>query len=111
MSNLLWKSVKDINLAEASLIAGLFNAPRRLDPLVNPEGATKRRSTVLYLMELHGYISHEEKEIADSISVESLLTKDYQTESYQNFIDTVAAEVIKRLGKILIQYLWKYIQL
>ena len=93
------KSVKDINLAEASLIAGLFNAPRRLDPLVNPEGATKRRSTVLYLMELHGYISHEEKEIADSISVESLLTKDYQTESYQNFIDTVAAEVIKKTGK------------
>lgn len=93
------KSVKDINLAEASLIAGLFNAPGKLDPLVYPENATKRRSTVLYLMELHDYITHEEREIAESISVESLLSKDYHTESYQNFIDTVTSEVIKKTGK------------
>lgn len=92
------KSVKDINLAEASLIAGLFNAPNYLDPLKNPERATARRSIVLYLMELHGYISSEEREIAESISVESLLTKDYHSESYQDFVDTVVAEIIDKTG-------------
>lgn len=90
------KSAKDINLAEASLIAGLFNAPNALDPLKYPERAEERRSTVLYLMELHGYISNEERQIAESISVESLLTKDYHTESYQDFVDTVVAEIIDK---------------
>ena len=93
------KSVKDINLSEAALIAGLFNAPYALDPLRNPEAATQRRSTVLYLMELHGYISNEERQIANSISVESLITQEYQSESYQNFVDTVVEEVIDKTGK------------
>lgn len=87
------KSAKELNLSEAALIAGLFNSPNALDPLKYPEKAAKRRSVVLYLMELHGYITNEEREIANSIPVESLITKDYVVNDYQSFIDTVVEEV------------------
>ena len=37
------KSVTDINLAEASIIAGLFQAPGKYNPLANPENVEARR--------------------------------------------------------------------
>ena len=92
------KSAKDLNLAEASMIAGLFQSPNKLDPLKNPEAATKRRSTVLYLMELHGYITHEEREFAEATNITDLLSKDYIAESYQGFIDTVVEEIKTKTG-------------
>lgn len=88
------KSAKDLNLAEASLLAGLFQAPNAYNPFKNPEGASARRNQVLYLMELHGYITHEEAEIAKSIPVESLLVENRTDSSeYQAFIDTVVDEI------------------
>ena len=51
------KQAKDLTLPEASLIAGLFQSPNTYNPFNNPEAATKRRSTVLKLMERHGYIT------------------------------------------------------
>ena len=88
------KSAKDLNLSEAALLAGLFQAPGAYDPFVNPEGASARRNQVLYLMQLHGYITEEEAEIAKSIPVESLLVENNSNGSeYQAFIDTVVSEV------------------
>ncbi len=92
------KSAKDLNLAEAAMIAGLFNAPTYLDPYVNPEGAEARRQTVLYLMERHGYITSEERAIASKLTVEDLLVEHEETTTYQGFIDTVVEEVKDRLG-------------
>lgn len=91
------KSAKDINVAEAALIAGLFQAPDYYDPRTNPERAESRRKTVLYLMERHGYITAEEREIADALTVEKLLYQKPTTtgEDYQAFIDTVVNEIIK----------------
>ena len=88
------KHAKDLNLAEASLLAGLFQAPNAYNPFKNPEGASARRSTVLYLMELHGYITNEERKLAESIPVESLLVDSVSYGSeYQSFIDTVVDEI------------------
>lgn len=94
------KSVKDINLAEAALLAGLYQSPASLDPLVNPAGAEKRRQTVLYLMNYHGYITKEEYDIAKTLTVPTLL-KNKETEDskqYLAFINTVIKEVEKRTG-------------
>ena len=91
------KSAKDINLAEAALIAGLFQAPNAYDPYLNPEASEKRRNTVLYLMERHGYISKEEREAAEKIPVEELLTKSAgEKNKFQSFIDTVIDDVEKK---------------
>ncbi len=99
--NYFGKSAKDINLAEASLIAGLFQAPAGYDPFLHPEAAEKRRQTVLYLMERHGYITKEEREAAAALPVEKILTpidKSSDAFQYQIFIDTAINEVYNDTG-------------
>lgn len=93
------KSVKDISLPEAALLAGLFNAPGDNDPYLHLNNAETRKNEVLDLMYKHGYITSEQKDDAKSISVASLLKKDggYKTE-YQDFIDTLVANVVSDTG-------------
>ena len=90
------KSVKDLSLAEAALIAGLFQAPGAYDPYINPNDSEARRNQVLNLMVRHGYIDKETADITKKIPVQSLLVSDgYNTlNEYQGFIDTVVQAVI-----------------
>jgi penicillin-binding protein 1C len=44
------KPARDLNLAEASLLAGLPQSPATYDPFVNPDGALARQKDVLRLM-------------------------------------------------------------
>ena len=104
--NYFGKSSKDLNVAEAAMIAGLFQAPGRYDPYKNPEATEARRQTVLKLMKRHGYITKEEYEIAKEMTVDKLIISKeksgYSTgevSPYQSFIDTVADEVQKKTGK------------
>lgn len=92
------KSVSELTLPEASMIAGLFQAPGRHNPYKNIESATKRRNTVLYLMQYHGYITEEEAELAKKVSIESLLVGVKGETEYQGYIDTVVEEVQKKTG-------------
>lgn len=95
------KSVSDLTLPEASLLVGIFNAPVAYNPYTNPEKASQRRSTVLSLMVRHGYITQEEKEFAESVSVESLLADRSLTDTgseYRAFIDFVLYQVAKETG-------------
>lgn len=87
------KSVSELNLSEAALLVGLFNAPTAYNPYTNPDAATSRRNTVLKLMVRHGYITQEEADIAKSIPVSSLVTKKTKTLDYQGYIDTVILEL------------------
>ena len=84
----------ELTLPEAALIAGLFQAPNRHNPYKDIESATKRRTIVLKLMESHGYITKEERELAEKISVESMLVGTAAEDNqFQGYIDTVVAEV------------------
>ncbi|MBQ3474835.1 MAG: transglycosylase domain-containing protein [Bacilli bacterium] len=96
------KSVSDINLAEAAIIAGLFQAPSAYDPYRFPEATEERRETVLYLMKTHGYITEEEEKLANSIPVKSLIKSsnpEVQGNEFQSFIDVVIDEVEEKTGK------------
>ena len=96
------KSAKDMNLSEAALIAGIFQAPNTYNPLLKPENATYRRSVVLSLMVRHGYITKEEADAANAIPVEDLVAHGSAAgddTKYQGFVDTVVAEVKKDTGK------------
>ena len=96
------KSVSDINLSEAAIIAGLFQAPSSYDPYRYPEATKERRDTVLYLMRRHGYITKEEEEMAASIPIESLLRSsnpENGSNPYQSFIDIVLDEVEEKTKK------------
>lgn len=54
------KEPKDLNLAEASMLAGVPNAPSVYSPTVNPDLAKKRQKHVLNKMVQYGYITSEE---------------------------------------------------
>lgn len=95
------KSVSELNLSEAAIIAGMFKAPNYYKPTTNPENATKRRNTVLYLMRRHGYITKEQEETAKKISVESLTGDatgglNASANEYQGYIDTVVEELMDK---------------
>lgn len=91
------KSAKDLNLAEAAMIAGLFQAPNAYDPYQNPKLAEERRNTVLYLMKRHGYITEKEYKIAKAITVKDMLSNaDVKVgNEWQAFIDVVINQVIE----------------
>ena len=54
------KEPKDLNLSEASMLAGIPNAPSVYAPTINPELAKNRQSKVLSSMVEYGYISQKE---------------------------------------------------
>lgn len=58
------KNPKDLTLSEATMLAGVPNAPSVYSPTVNPDLAKKRQRHVLSRMVEYGYISKEE---ADSV--------------------------------------------
>lgn len=99
------KSVSDLTLGEASLLAGLPQAPAYYDPYNHPDRAKKRQGVVLGLMVEAGYISKEEADAAWRIEpvykplenkieaphftlfvyqqLEALLGTDFATQGYQ----------------------------
>jgi len=76
------KSVRDVNLAEAAVLAGLFKAPSSYAPHVNPEAAKARASIVLGRMLEVGYITQGEfldatQHPAKTVSHENYASPDY----------------------------------
>ena len=92
------KSVSDLSLPEAAIIAGLFQAPSSYNPYNYPENTAKRMKTVLKLMVKHGYIKQDEADIAGAIDISSLLAGHNEEVKYQGFIDYVVKEVEDKTG-------------
>lgn len=92
------KSVSELTLPEAALLAGMYQAPNKYNPYKYPEAAETRRDTVLNLMVRHGYITKEEKEMAQEVSIESMLAGNSKMSDYQGYLDTVIEEVKAKTG-------------
>lgn len=96
------KSVKDINLAEASLMAGMFQNPVKYNPYRYPENCRKRQKVVLNLLVRHGYITEKQRDEVLEIPISSLLVDQEKSslsvESNQAFIDYVLDEVNEKIG-------------
>jgi 1A family penicillin-binding protein len=58
------KSVRDLDLAECALLAGLPQAPATYNPLTDPQAARDRQQVVLNLMAKNGYISSDQADAA-----------------------------------------------
>ncbi len=86
------KHAYELNISESALLVGLYKAPGDYDPFKHPEAAEARRSTVLKLMYQHGYITEEEREIADSIPVSDLLNPSKNNQKYWSYLNTVVQE-------------------
>lgn len=95
------KSVEEITLPEAAMLAGVVNMPNRLNPYINLDLATKRRNEVLHQMVYHGYISKEEEAVAKSVKIENLLVGENTGTNlpFQSYIDAVLDEAQRITGK------------
>jgi penicillin-binding protein 1A len=60
------KSLKDVTLAEAALLAGIVQRPEDQSPFRNPSLARQRRATALRRMRAEGYITDKEMKQADA---------------------------------------------
>jgi penicillin-binding protein 1A len=93
------KSLKDLTLPEAAMLAGLPQSPNNYNPFDHPEAAQKRRNIVLSLMYEHGYISKAQEDSALKVPVQSDLVKGDQHQlnekPYDPFVDEVIDEVKK----------------
>lgn len=93
------KKVADLNLVEAAMIAGMFQAPGEYDPYVNPDKTNHRKNEVIDLMLRHGYINNNEAHNAKIVDIKDFINeRDNKVNKYQGFIDTVVQEVIDRTG-------------
>ena len=67
------KDVKDLELAEAALLAGLPRSPTNTDPYRSPQRARDRRSTVLQVMVESGFITPQEAAEASKHQIQANL--------------------------------------
>jgi membrane peptidoglycan carboxypeptidase len=90
---------KDLDLAQASMLAGIPQSPAQYSPYADKEGAKQRQAEVLDLMVKHGYITQDE---ADSAKQEPL---QYQTTQQSLpihapwFVEYVKQQLIARFGQ------------
>jgi len=61
------KHVKELNLAECALLAGLPRSPRNYSPFQNPQTASRRRAWVLSRLRRSGYITIREETEANQV--------------------------------------------
>jgi penicillin-binding protein 1A len=92
------KPVKELDLSEAALLAGLPQSPSEFNPLQNPTGARERRNEVLKRMREQGYISEEEEESASQEPLGTDPSDRYITIREPYFFDYVEQQLIEEYG-------------
>ncbi len=73
------KDVGELDLAEATLLAGLPQQPAIYDPCQNPEAALNRQKIVLGLMLKQGYVDAKQSDAASDEMKKRLLSKVFTT--------------------------------
>lgn len=103
------KSASDLTLAEASMLAGIPQAPAKLSPINNGENAKKRQNVVLELMVNNKKITENDKIVAyntpleyvgktDDNDITSLLYYRDAVIEELNGIETIPSSLIKTGG-------------
>ena len=93
------KSVTEISVNQAALLAGLPQAPTDYNPFLNPDGAKQRRNLVLNAMAAEGYIAGAEATKLRSKGLDLERGRRYETREQQYFFDYVQDELIERYGQ------------
>jgi penicillin-binding protein 1A len=91
------KSVHDLNLAEAAMLAALPKAPTRYNPRRFPERAIQRRNTVIELMRRNGAISDADASLAKAYPLQ-LGSKTESGEVAPYFVEWVRQQLDEKFG-------------
>lgn len=92
------KSVENISLEEAAILAGLPQAPSRYSPVSNPKSAKNRQRYVLRRMSAVGFVSEEEAEVAAEKPVRVFVRQNYE-ELAPFYRETVRQILVDKLGE------------
>ncbi len=92
------KSARDVNLAEAALLAGLLKAPSRLSPAKNPKLAEDRAQVVLSAMRRADFIT--DREITKALTLEAKKAKRYWSGAEHYIADMVMKEIPTLIGEM-----------
>lgn len=87
------KTVKDLTLEEAALLAGIPKAPSQYSPTVNPRAAKERRDLVLQLMADNGFISQAEADAAKAKPIKLADTAYYPAQQRSTPFDYPVEEI------------------
>ncbi|MEM9277665.1 MAG: transglycosylase domain-containing protein [Pseudomonadota bacterium] len=91
------KSARDVNLAEAALLAGLLKAPSRLSPARNPDLAEQRAQVVLAAMRRSDFIS--DSEAAKALTMQAKKAKRFWSGSEHYVADLVMKQLPGLIGE------------
>lgn len=100
--NYFRKDIKDLNLAELSMIAGLPSAPTTYSPINNPDLAKQRQSHVLQQMFANGYINKREYQEAlqTPLTIHYAGTdKDFNYRYAPYFVESVWRHIADKYGE------------
>jgi penicillin-binding protein 1B len=92
------KDVKQLNLAESALLAGMIQRPNYFSPFRHPERAMERRNLVLDSMVETGAITKEEAEHAKAEPLH-LSAQSVDASDAPYFVDLVREQLIQKLGE------------
>jgi len=92
------KSARDVNLAEAALLAGLLKAPSRLSPAKNPKLANERAQVVLATMKRSNFITESEANSAKVMKAQK--AKRFWSGSEHYAADIVIKQIPKLIGEL-----------
>jgi membrane peptidoglycan carboxypeptidase len=90
---------KDLDLAQASMLAGIPQSPADYSPYSNPEGAKIRQSEVLDLMVRHAYITDAEADAAKKENLTFHPTQQSLPLQAPWFVEYVRQRLIERFGQ------------
>ena len=90
------KPARDVNLAQAALLAGLLKAPSKLSPARNPDAAEARGQLVLVAMREEGYVT--DREITTALTRPPTRAKSYWTGAENYAADLVMDRVESLIG-------------
>jgi penicillin-binding protein 1B len=91
------KDVRQLNLAECALLAGIIQSPNRLNPFRHPDRAIDRRNLVLDSMVETGAITKEQAEAAKAEPLH-LAPSSVDASEAPYFVDLVRDQLVQKLG-------------
>lgn len=93
------KSVDELTIEEAALLAAMPKAPSDLDPVRHPERALERRNWVIGRMQIEGFISQKNAEQAKQVPIVLAERDKIELVNAGFFADAVRSELIEKYGE------------
>ena len=91
------KSIRDVSVAEAAMLAGLLKGPERYNPRRFADRAILRRNTVLEIMRREGVITNEDASLAKAFPLQ-LAQRTESGDVAPYFLEWVRAQLLEHFG-------------